>query len=84
MNYTQITQNFTDTPNQISCEASPVFAAPFTAVALTQRAEVKIIYNNTIDPIVTKTIKTVLNGVSQTLSFTTATDSGTITTSWAA
>ena len=84
MNYTQITQNFTDTPNQISCEVTPIFWAPFTAVALTQRAEVKIEYDNTVDPVVTKTIKTVLDGVDQTISFVTATDSGTITTSWAA
>jgi len=84
MNYTQITQNFSDTPNQISCEVAPAFATPYTAAPLTQRAEVIIEYDNTVDPVVTKTIKTVLDWSGQVVSFVTPTDIGEITTSWAA
>jgi len=84
LNYDNVIQNFLWTPNQISCEVTPSFATPYTAPALTQYAEVIINYDNTVDPIVTKTIKTALNGSTQIISFVTPTDTWEITISWAA
>ena len=82
-NYTQITQNFNDTPIQISCEVAPTFATAYTAAALTQYAEIIVEYDNTVDPLVTKTIKTLFDGTTQVIPFITPTDSGEITVSWA-
>jgi len=84
LNYTQITQNFTDTPNQISCEGSPLFGTPFTAPATTQWVEIKVEYDNGVDPLVPKTIVALFDGNTQDVVFNTATDSGTVQVSWAA
>lgn len=84
LNYTQITQNFTDTPNQISCEVTPLFATPFTAPALTQWVEIKVEYNNTVDPLVATTIISLFDGNTQIIPFNTATTTGELTISWVA
>lgn len=84
LNYTQITQNFTDTPNQISCEGAPLFATPFTAPVGTQWVEIKIEYDNTVDPVVSQTIVSLFDGSTQDIVFSTPTDSGTVQVSWAA
>jgi len=78
MNYTQITQNFTDTPNQISCEGSPLFATPFTAPVGTQWVEIKVEYDNGVDPVIAEKIVSLYDGNTQDVVFSTPTDSGTV------
>ncbi len=84
LNYSQITQNFVDTPNQISCEGSPLFATPFTAPAGTQWVEIKVEYDNGVDPVVAKKIISLFDGSTQDVVFSTPTDIGTVQVSWAA
>ncbi len=85
---TQFDQNYnatyTGVPNQISCVVWPVFATPYAAAPTTQYAEIIISYNNGVNPVVNKTIKTVLDGSNQTVSFVTATTTGSVTVSRAA
>lgn len=81
-NYSNVTENYNDTPVQISCEVTPTFGTTYTAPADTQYVEVQIEYDNGVDPVVSKTLKSPLSSSTQTISFETATDTGVIELVW--
>lgn len=71
INYYDVTENYPSTPNNISCEALPVFWSPFTYAPGTEYVEVTIEYDNGVDPMITRTLAFTLNSGIQTYTFIT-------------